>query len=317
MVGLVADPSGVLDAAELRELPLPVPRERQIRIRVEAAALNAVDIKLAQGEFDVGRSPAVLGFDAAGSVDEIGSGVREYAPGDPVFALCARAGALASYVLVEEGPYVCRRPPGVDAESAACLPISGTAAQVMVETACLQRGESVLVLGASGGVGTFAVQLAARDGARVFATGAAADLEMLHDLGAEEAIDFEVGPIPDAVRRRLPGGVDVLIYLLGDETELDTAVAAVADDGRVVSSLPGRSSRLDRGIAVERPSVHPLRPGRLGRLGDAAAAGDLQIARGSEASFRDAPRALAEFAEGYRRGKFVLTMPAESKRPDG
>jgi NADPH2:quinone reductase len=307
MNALVADSPGSGRPARLRRVPVPVPGAGQVRIRVHAAALNALDTKIASGQVGLRRSPNILGFDAAGTVDAVGEGVERHRVGDRVFALTIANGSLAEFVVVDVGSYLEPVPEGLTLEAAAALPSAGASASALVQTAKLVAGERVLIVGASGGLGTFTVQFAAQAGARVLATGRAEDLELLAELGSSEAIDYRDGPLARSLTRMAPDGVDVLIDLAHSGPDLAAASELVAPRGRVVSPLDGPTS-LPRQVTVSYPPVHPLPAGLLGRLAKAAAEGELTVVTDIRGTLADAEGVLEQFGSAHRRGKWVLKL---------
>ena len=206
---------------QLSDLPVPDVTEGTVLIRVKAAGLNAFDNAVAAGmltEMMPHEYPLVLGRDAAGVVEAVGSGVDHVGIGDEVIghvlmAPPIHAGTLAEYALVPAAA-VTAKPAGLDFLAAAALPLAGAAAVATVEAIDPQPGQVVLVNGASGGVGSFAIQLLAARGATVVATGTAEDAERLVDLGARVVIDYTSGPVSEQVRSVYPDGADALIDLV-------------------------------------------------------------------------------------------------------
>lgn len=191
---------GGTDVLELRDVPIPEPSEGQVLVRVHAAGLNALDWHLMRGDpwlVRLGqgvRRPTfgALGADLAGTVEAVGEDVSRFAPGDEVFADASTSGfgAFAEYVCVPER-VAAHRPTNVGWEEAAVLPVSGsTALQALRDQAALRSGETVLVHGASGGVGPYAVQLAVAMGGEVTAVCSAAKTGHVQAMGAAEVVDY-------------------------------------------------------------------------------------------------------------------------------
>ena len=196
MKAIVRHEYGQADVLELADLPKPAPAEDEVLIRVRAAALNPLDWHLMRGvpgflRLFVGvRKPKKirLGMDLAGTVVTIGAGVRDFRPGDEVFG--AVEGALAEYVC---GPTsaVVLRPPNVTGEEAAAVPIAGlTALQALRDKGHVKAGDKVLINGAAGGVGTFAVQISKWLGASVTGVCSSRNVEVLRGIGADRVIDY-------------------------------------------------------------------------------------------------------------------------------
>jgi NADPH:quinone reductase len=307
MRALVVDVPAPNAQPALISVATPTPGPRAVRIRVAAAALNPIDIKITTGEVGLRRTPNTLGFDVAGTIDAVGDDVSDYHPGDRVFALTLSAGSLADFVVVDVGPYLARVPDDLPMDVAAALPSAGASAATLIKAARIQAGERVLVNGAAGGLGTFAVQFAAQAGARVLATGRAEDFPLLDRLGATQTIDYRTGQsLGDTVSMLADDGVDVLVDLVRAGTELEAMSAVVVDGGRVVSPLGGPGS-LPRGINVAYPPIHPLAPGVLGDLASAAASGDITVVTQVRGTLADSEAILSAFRTEHRRGKWIIT----------
>jgi NADPH:quinone reductase-like Zn-dependent oxidoreductase len=208
----------------LMQVPDPAPGAGQLLIRVEAAGMNPMDRVIADGGFQsVGPAqfPLVLGADLAGVVEAVGEGARKFVPGDAVFGqlLIAPFGSTGTYaerVAVSHDAPLARVPAGLDATVAAALPTAGATAFGIVESLEPLTGKTALLVGAAGGVGSFATQFAANAGAKVVAVARAADRERLRHYGAAEVIDYTSEVVPDAVQRAHPDGIDVLIDVVSD-----------------------------------------------------------------------------------------------------
>ncbi|WP_112263126.1 NADP-dependent oxidoreductase [Lentzea terrae] len=182
---------------ELRaaEMPEPEVREHDVLIRIHAAGVNVLDSKIRNGEFKLilpYRLPLVLGNDVAGVVVRTGSGVRNFKPGDEVYARPGkdRIGTFAEFISVAE-PDLALKPTRLTMEEAAAVPLVGlTAWQALVEIAGVRAGQKVFVQAGSGGVGTFAIQLAKHLGATVATTTSAANTDLVKSLGADVVIDY-------------------------------------------------------------------------------------------------------------------------------
>ena len=194
MRAAVIDGYGGSDRLEIREIQRPAPGSGQLLVRVRAAGVNPLDWKVRRGDLRFimpQKFPWVPGYDVAGIVEEIGVEVDSYAPGDAVHAYVKSARTCAEFVVVDAGA-AAMVPDGLSFEEAAAVPLAGlTAWQSLVDRGELAAGERVLVNGGAGGVGHFAVQIAAALGARVTAVASAANQEVLRELGALRTIDYE------------------------------------------------------------------------------------------------------------------------------
>ncbi|GAA4982728.1 NADP-dependent oxidoreductase [Kitasatospora paranensis] len=243
MKALVAREYTTLDGVIVTDLPKPVAGPGEVLLKVEAAALNPLDLALITGamkDFFPVEHPLVVGMDAAGTVGEVGQGVTTYAPGDPVLAFTGQAGAVAEYTVVAVGPHLAKRPAGLAAQRAAAIPESGMTATCLLRAVGLTAGESVLVVGATGGVGLYAVQLAASLGANVIATATPEDADYVRGLGAHGTVDYKAGDVTEQTLRQVPDGVDVVVDLINRGDTLSSTARAVRDGGRLVSPSSGR-----------------------------------------------------------------------------
>jgi NADPH2:quinone reductase len=227
------------DAFELREVPVPPVGARQVRVRVHATAVNPLDYQIRRGDY-AGHVPlpAIIGHDISGIVEEIGSEVREFAVGDEVYYTPSIFGGRGSYAEqhVADVDLVGRKPRNLTHLEAASLTlVGGTVWEAFVQRAQLKVGETILIHGGAGGVGSVAIQVAKAIGARVITTANGRDHDFVRSLGADEAIDFSAEDYVDATLG-LTGrdGVNVIFDTIGGDT-LARSPAALADSGRVVS----------------------------------------------------------------------------------
>jgi NADPH:quinone reductase-like Zn-dependent oxidoreductase len=315
MRAAVIDRFGGHGELHAREVDNPPLAPDGVLIRVAAAGVNPVDTKLregAQADSFPYIFPAILGWDAAGVVEQVGPSIVDFTVGDEVIAYCRKdfvgQGAYAELVSVPATQVALRG--RLTAEQGACLPLAGlTAYQALNEAIAIEQGETVLVRGASGGVGSFAVQIALAHGARVVAVAGADSEPYLRKLGVEDFVDYESGDVPDAVRRICPEGVDGLLDLVGGEQELDALVAIVKERGRVVSTLErigdGRWSQ--RALRERYVYVRPDGE-QLARLVELHDAGKLAVCIAETFTLADAAKAHARLEGGGVQGKLVLRV---------
>lgn len=295
------------ETPRVAERPVPDVGPGQVRVRVQAASINPVDRFIASGGF-AGWSqhiplPVVLGFDAAGVVDAVGDGAP-FAPGQPVAFMSAwfdrGTGTFAEYVVADVG-WVAPVPAGVDPVQAATVPLAGTTARQALDLLPDLAGLHVLVTGASGAVGGFAVQLAEDAGARVTAVASSGDEGRVRALGADHVVPRE-GDVATAVRRHAPEGVDAVLDAAPVGPHL---IAAVRDGGAFVTVLDTTVPAQERGVRVAKVSSAPD-PAQLEQLLRALASGRLTTAVAAVIPFTEAADAFALSAKSGLRGKVVL-----------
>jgi NADPH:quinone reductase-like Zn-dependent oxidoreductase len=297
------------EVLELVEIERPEPAPTEVLVRVGAAGVNPVDWKTrARGAF-LREPPFTVGWDVAGVVEEIGGGVTRFAPGDRVFGMPRfprEAGGYAEYV-TSPSRQLARTPEGLSDVEAAALPLAGlTAWQALVETADVQPGQRVLVLGAAGGVGHLAVQIAKARGAYVIGTASASKHAFLSELGADEAIDYTAQPVEEAV-----GDVDVVLDLVGDESTAVT-LGTLRDGGLFIVVPSAASLEALRELAGDRSRVTGMlvEPDRAGleEIAGLVASSHLRPHVSATFPLEEAGRAHEAGETGRTQGKLVLTI---------
>lgn len=234
MKAFVLDRYGKQAALRLAELPEPALREDEVLVQVHAAGVNLLDSKIRGGEFKLilpYRLPLVLGHDVAGVVAKVGSRVRQFKPGDEVYARPDdfRIGTFAEFVPVKEAS-LAHKPASLTMEEAASIPLVAlTAWQALVEKAGLKKGQKVFIQAGSGGVGTFAIQLAKHLGATVATTTSAANVALVKRLGADVVIDYRTQDFEDVLQ-----GYDVVLNSQDGKT-LAKSLRVLKPGGRLVS----------------------------------------------------------------------------------
>jgi NADPH2:quinone reductase len=229
------------------DLPTPEPGAEQVLVRVGAVAVNPIDTYIRSGAISMPLVfPFVVGCDLAGTVEKVGSAVKRFRPGDRVWGtnqgMLGRQGTFGQYAAVDE-QWLYGLPNGVSEEAAAALALVGITAHLgLVRDARLQRGETLLVNGGSGGVGSTLVQMAKALGGRVIATaGSEEGLALCRRLGADLAIDYKRADVAERVRQFAPEGVNVWWETVR-EVNFDAAVSLLAERGRMVV-MAGRDAR--------------------------------------------------------------------------
>ena len=220
-------------AAEIAEIARPAAGQGQVLVRVRAAGVNGIDWKVREGfvrdAFPL-QLPAVLGIELAGTVEAIGPGASRFRVGDRVMGPLGGLGAYAEVVTVDEANLV-RTPQGLDDVHAAGLPVAAVAAwQSLHHAGPIAAGQRILIHGAAGGLGGYAVQYAKRAGAEVFATASAAHVEYVRSLGADHVIDYRTRRFESVAR-----DIDLVLDYVGGEV-LDRSWQVLTKDGAIVGT---------------------------------------------------------------------------------
>jgi NADPH:quinone reductase-like Zn-dependent oxidoreductase len=298
------------EVLELREVPERHVGSGEVRVRVAAAGLNPMDWHLsarpeAAARFGI-TLPSGFGYDFAGVIDEVGSGATGFAVGDRVYG-GALGRAVADFVIVktpaEAAEALFHTPDGISDEAAATLPVAGLTAAAALAAIGLRSGDTVLVGGAAGGVGVFAVQLATLAGATVIGTASAGTFEFLRRLGAEPVA---YGPgLADRVRALAPGGVTAATDLFGTETA-EVALALGVPPERISTVAAGPNPpggvRATGGIDAG--------PGDMDRISDAILAGKITVPIAAVFPIEQIRDAVRLQAGRHVHGKIVVTLRA-------
>ncbi|MEA2522524.1 MAG: NADPH:quinone reductase [Actinomycetota bacterium] len=302
------------DAPAVIDLPDPVAGPGEVLVRMRAASVNAFDVGVATGaakEYMAYRFPAGVGMDLVGTVEALGDGVDAFAAGDRVFGMLTLKGEIHDGTFAELAtPAVAAIAPAPQALSdidAGSLCVAGGTAMSAVEAVEPRAGKTVLVVGATGGVGTFAIQLATLRGAHVIASVRPGDEGFVTDLGAAETVDY-TKDLDATIRRRYPDGVDAVIDAVNrDQATFANLAGLVSDGGRAVSVVggAGESSKIGN-VAVSNANGDPV---HVTALGDLVVGGKLRVAVRQTYSLADAAQALTDFAAKHTLGKLVITMP--------
>ena len=218
MKAIVIHEYGGPEVLKLEDVPVPDPKDHEILIRVVAAGVNSFDGSLRSGKYAKVfkmQLPWIPGYDIAGTVEKVGSKVSKFKVGDPVYACISflTGGGYAEYALAKENQVAAKPTTLSFAEAAGVPSVALTAWQAIVDKANLQSGQTVLIQGASGGVGMFAIPIAKLRGAKVFATASTANQDFLKQLGADVPIDYKTQKFEEIAK-----AVDVVVDGVGGET---------------------------------------------------------------------------------------------------
>jgi NADPH:quinone reductase-like Zn-dependent oxidoreductase len=289
------------------DLPDPQPSDGELLVRVRASSVNPVDAAIAAGvlkEMVEHDFPITLGRDFAGTVERTGGGVSRYQPGDEVYGFLPAAnptihdGSWTELITVPETNFVSAKPPSLDHARAGATPLAGITALAARDTLSPARGKTVLVIGASGGVGSFFVQLAAETGAHVITTALAEDEHYLRDLGATETLDRDTD-LQTALRERHPDGVDAILDLVNYAPQ-DTLLN---EGGRLASTLGAAGEGPQRFNLVAQPT-----PDNLQQLADLLDKGALRLHIQRSYELDRATDALKDLANRHTQGKIALRI---------
>ena len=299
MQAVVMHQTGGPEVLRYEEAERPEPGDGEVLIRVRAASVNAIDWKYRRGLVQK-QLPVVLGNDVSGTIEV--SRAEGFAEGDEVFGFAA-TGGYAEYA----GPaatLIAKKPAEVSHEQAAAIPVAGlTAWQALFDRGGLERGQTVLVAGAAGGVGHFAVQFAKLAGARVIGTGSSRNRDFVLGLGAEEYVDYTQQDVAAAV-----SGVDVAFDTVGGETTAGL-LPTVREGGVLVTiaGAPPEEAARERGVRTELLVMSPSSD-HLTRVAELIAGGDVRVEIAEVIPLADVQRAHELSESGHTRGKIVLAV---------
>jgi NADPH:quinone reductase-like Zn-dependent oxidoreductase len=270
----------------IRDLPDPEPAEKEVRVRVAAASINPFDNAVLKGYLKdrmEHRFPLIPCSDLAGTVDKLGAGVQGFAVGDSVFGVTGRMvlgeGTLAELTTASTGT-IAKRPGSLSEIEAAALPLAGVSALQSVEAVAPKPNDVVVIVGASGGIGSYAIQLAALSGARVIGVTSKGKTDYVKSLGANEVIDRTAGDLVEMLKAKHPNGVAAIIDTGSDAAGLARLSEAVRKGG-TVTSMKGAAAIEDlakRGIKGVNVGTQ-MTSDRLVHLGRLTADGKLRAPR--------------------------------------
>ena len=313
MKAVVIHEYGGPEVLKYEDVPQPEPKQDQLRIHVIAAGVNPVDGMIRSGMFDKeGRRafPVILGGDISGVVEKVGSKITKFKSGDPVFAYVSldNSGGYAQYALVTEREAAPKPRSLIYVEAAAVPIVALTAWQALIDTAKLKAGQTVLIHGGSGGVGSFAIQIAKAHGAKVIATASTANQDLLKQLGADVAIDYTKQNFENVAK-----DVDVVLDSIGKDT-LARSYGVVKKGGIIVSLVarPDPAELEKHGIRGEALSVDP-NSDELSEIGKLIDEKKINVIVSQTFPLSEARKAQEQVATGHTRGKIVLKVADEPK----
>src|SRR5436189_253870 len=311
MKAVVAHEYGAPEVLKFEEVPRPEPKEDEALVRVIASGVNPADPLTLSGKYarEFGtRLPLIPGYDIAGIVEKTGAKVRKLKAGDAIYGYPTFGGGWAEYVIVSEGE-IAAKPASLNFTEAAAVPMGAlTAWQALVDTAQVQPGQIILIHGGSGGVGSFAVQIAKARGARVIATASTANQDLLKQLGADVAIDYTKTRFEEIAK-----DTDAVLDPVGKETLARSY--DVVKKGGIVMSLVARPDPVElekRGIRGAAISVHPDAED-LAEIAHLIDAGKIKPGGTHVLPMSEAIAAQQQAATHHTRGKLVLRIADDPK----
>jgi len=303
---------GGIDKIQVGPLDLPALGPADVQLVVKAAGVNPVDAVVREGKFAQvvpSAFPTVPGWDVCGIVEKCGSEATRFAVGDEVYGYVrqpvAQHGTFAEHIVVPEN-LLAKSPEKLSWVEAGGLPLAGlTAYQSVIKAGQLQAGETVLILGASGGVGGSAIQLAKEVGATVVAVASADSAAHMKQLGADFTIDYKAGPVAEAVKKVAPGGVDLLFDAASGDT-LTQSLATLKPNGRLISVLnDGKNLPLPAGVHFQHVMAQPS-VADLDHLRGLADAGKLTVPIVATFSLDNTKQAFEQIETHHTTGKVVI-----------
>ena len=302
------------DLGSLKEFPQPNYASNEILVRVTVAGVNPMDWKVRdRGDRAL---PFVLGQDFAGVVSAAGDRVSKYREGERVFGIARNHGAYAQYTVVPEDDHVqpvAKIPDDVGDADAAALPTAGLTALAAMDTLAVGKDTTLLVLGATGGVGGFAVQMARDRGAFVIGTARDSNENLARDLGVDEFVAYNRDDVNQKVRAAHPAGVDAVLDLVDDAPGMRQIAELVRNGGRAASTIGSVdvdwfAQRKIVAVNLVMPRTPESSNAGLRNLVELLEQGRLRVLISSERPLADAANALAESKAGTIDGKLVLTV---------
>ncbi len=306
MKAVVAHVFGGPEVLKYEDTPRPQPKENEVLVRVIAAGVNPVDTYVVSGKFGTPTLPVIPGRDIAGIVEETGPGATQFKKGDAVYGNVSNGGYAEYAVAAEKN--ISFKPASLDFIQAAAVPVAGrTAWNGLIETAHLAAGQAVLIQGGSGGVGSFAIQIAKERGAKVYATASTANQDLLKALGADVAIDYTKQKFEDVVK-----DVDVVFEAAGRET-LDRDYPVVKKNGFLISIVGPADSAKAQQYGIQAPPLSAAGWSSLPELTKLFDAKKLKVIVTETLPLSEGRKAQEQVGTHHTRGKIVLKVAEEKK----
>lgn len=313
MKAIVLNEYGGREVLKYQDVPRPEPKEDEILVRVIAAAINPVDTYVRQGMFGkraIGNSSTILGYDIAGVVEKTGANAKKFKKGDAIYCYLSvmRGGGYAEFAIAKESE-TALKPKNINFVDAAAVPLAATTAwQALIDSAKIDKGQTVLIHGGSGGVGSFAIQIAKARGAKVVATASTAHQDLLKKLGVDQAIDYTTTKFEDVAK-----GVDVVLNCVRADA-LARSYGVVKKGGVIVSITdePNQAECSKQELHCSRLGAHPDAQ-VLEELTKLIEAGKIRPIVSQTFPLAEAAKAHEQIETHHTLGKIVLKVANEKK----
>ena len=304
---------GDLTNIQTGQLDKPEAGEGEVLVRIKAAGVNPVDAAVAKGMLKdaiPGEFPLIPGWDMAGVVEDTGHAARRFQAGDEVYAYARRPtiqhGTFAEYIAIPEA-YLAERPSNISMEEAGGIPLVGlTAYQSIFDFGELKKDQTLLILGASGGVGTLAIQLAKSVGANVIGVASEANQEYMKELGADITIDYKDNHVGEAVQKVQPEGVDLIFHCSRGDSFAQVMETGVLKEGGKVASITNSNPDISDDIEFKYVFVEPNAE-QLEHIAALADNGKITVPVSNTYSLEETGLALQEVEKLHTRGKLIIT----------
>lgn len=315
MEAVTIDEFGSQDKLHFEHLPVPKPKANEVLIQIAYTSVNPVDWKIREGmlkDMLPHQFPLILGWDAAGTIAQVGSDVHQFKVGDKVFAYCRKPtvqnGTYAEYIACQADA-VALKPKKLSFAEAASIPLVGlTAWQALIEHAQLKPGQSILITGGAGGVGSLAIEIAKYLKADVYTTASKENHPYVKKLGAKVAIDYRNDNVAKKIKTAFPAGLDVILDCVGGKT-LAECYQMLKPGGKLVTiagkidKLKASQYEIDASFCFVTPSG-----AQLAEIGKLIQAGKLKVPNIEEMNLSQAAEAQEKNRKGHTRGKIVLKV---------
>jgi len=313
MKAIVIHNYGDANVLHAEEVTIPKIGQDDILVKVQAAGINPIDWKIREGykkDFLEINNPGILGWDVAGTVTEVGDLVTRFKPGDKIFAnpTAARNGAYAEYIVIHsyEAALV---PKNISLIEAAGVPLAAQTAWIgLFEKANLKSDQKVLIHGAAGGVGTFAVQLAKIAGAHVIGTCSKENIEMVKSIGADQVIDYKSEDFSTKLKN-----IDVVLDTIGGDTQVKS-LKVLKSGGTLVSTVGVNAAEKAPRSDVNTIAYYSIANGaRLAEIGGLIEKGLIKVIIDRTYPFENVKEAHKLSETHHAKGKIILTMDQKAK----